>query len=397
VTRDLNPQLEIGPPADEAELRALARYASQAFSATPAATPEIGWMEEQGRENFRVVRVGGRVAGGLGLLPLGQWFGGKSVRMAGVNSAVIAPEHRSAGVASRLLRSMLEEMRAAGFPLSALYPSTQPVYRRAGYEQAGVLMRYRQPTSGLPTGDRGATVRPLAEGEGAVMRELYAARARRTAGNLDRSATLWAWLQEGEGLNRYVVERDGAPEGYVVYRQERFPGEAERTVVARDLVALTPEAGRRLLAFLADHRSTARGVVWHGAPAEPLLLHIANRDYTVLRYQQWMLRLIDVPAALAARGYPAALAAELHLEVRDDLLPANDGRLILAVEGGRAEVRAGGAGRIQVDVRGLAPLYSGYLAPLELRAAGHIAGPDADLATLGLVFAGPTPWMPDHF
>lgn len=389
--------IAIGPPVDEAELRDLAYYSSQAFSPTPSAEPDIDWMLKQGRENFRIARVGGQFAGGLGILPIGQWFGGRSVPMAGINTAVIAPEYRSVGIASRLLRQLLGELRERGFPLSTLYPSTQPVYRRAGYEQAGVALRYQQPAQALTPRDHSLTVRRLQPGEEPLMHRLYAERARRTAGNLDRSPLLWEWQLDGAGRNRYVVEREGEPEGYVAFRQGRQPGEQDRTLVAHDLVALTPEAGRRLLSFLADHRSTVRHVVWQGAPAEPLLFHIQNQDYQVVGYGQWMLRLVDARAALEARGYPPTLAAELHLEIRDDALPWNAGRLVLALDGGRATVREGGAGRIRLDVRGLAPLYSGYLTPLELLGTGYLAGPDQDLATLGLAFAGPAPWMPDHF
>lgn len=389
--------IEIGPPVDDAELRDLAYHSNQAFSWTPSAEPEIDWMLKQGRANFRIARVGGRFAGGLGILPIGQWFGGRSVPMAGINTAVIAPEHRTAGVASRLLRQVLGELRDRGFPLSTLYPSTQPVYRRAGYEQAGVALRYQQPAGALTPRDRGLTVRPLQPGEEPIMHRLYAERARRTAGNLDRGPLMWEWKLDGVHRNRYVVEREGQPEGYVIFHQGRPPGEQDRDLVARDLVALTPEAGRRLLSFLADHRSTVRHIAWQGAPAEPLLFHIQNQDYRVTGYGQWMLRLIDARAALEARGYPQALAAELHLELHDDVLPWNAGRFTLTITDGRAEARAGGAGRVRLDVRGLAALYSGYLTPLELLGTGYIAGPDDDLATLGLAFAGPAPWMPDHF
>ena len=57
-----------------------------------------------------------------------------------------------------------------------------------------------------------------------------------------------------------------------------------------------------------------------------------------------MTRIVDVPAALTERGYPEAIDAELHLRVRDDVLPANDGTFVLHVSGGKAEVRPGGTG-----------------------------------------------------
>jgi predicted acetyltransferase len=110
-----------------------------------------------------------------------------------------------------------------------------------------------------------------------------------------------------------------------------------------------------------------------------------------------MLRIVDVIGALSARGYPAGVSAELQLDVRDELLPWNNGRFVLTVADRRASVRSGGAGWVGLDVRDLAALYSGYLTPQELLAAGSLAGSEADLATAAQIFAGPRPWTPDMF
>lgn len=393
--------VEIGIPADEDELRAMRRLADYAFSPSPPPLPDIQGMLAQGRENFRVARVRGRAAGSLGIIPMGQWFGGRSVPMAGINAVAVAPEHRAAGIATRLLRRMLEDVRAQGMPLSVLYPATQPVYRRAGYEQAGIHLAYFQPVAALPPRDRSLDIRPAEPDELPALRALYAERARRTSGNLDRNEYMWSriWSDRGGStvVNTYAVERDGAPEGYVAYHQAQETGEQDRNIVARDLVALTPDAARRLLSFFADHRSVVRNVTWAGAPADPLLFHIPNQDYRVRWYEQWMLRLVDVRAALEARGYPPGIETEVHLRVRDDALPWNDGPFVLRVSGGVAEVREGGEGRVGLDVRGLASIYSGYLSPAGMLSTGYIEGPVEDLAALGAVFAGPAPWMADGF
>ncbi|MBA2364400.1 MAG: GNAT family N-acetyltransferase [Chloroflexia bacterium] len=391
--------LEISAPEGDDELRAFRAIGDYAFNENPSPAPDIARLQRQGIENLRVARVGGVVAAGLGMLPMGQWFGGTSVPMVGINAVSTAPEHRSTGIMSRMLRQMLEEIHADGSPLSALYPTTQPVYRRAGYEQAGIALDYKHPLHALSTGDRGLQVRRAGDEDTNTIQALYAERARRTTGNLDRSEFMWARVLEPREapLNKYLVERDGTSEGYVIYTQRQPPGTKEKDINCYDLVALTADAARRLVAFFADHRSTAEHLVWTGAPAEPLLLHVPNQAYKIDWYEQWMLRIVDVPAALAARGYPTGVEAELHLEVRDDVLAPNNGRWVLAVSDGRAEVREGGTGSIALDVRGLAPMYTGYLSPLELRAGGYVQGPEADLALAGTVFAGPTPWMADGF
>ncbi len=394
-------ELEIGAPVDEAEQRAFRAIADYAFDPSPPLVPDIESMGRQGPENFRLARLHGRVVGGLGMLFMGQWFGRRSVPMVGVNAVAIASEHRSRGIGSRLLRGMFEEFHARDIPLSTLYPATQVVYRRAGYEHAGVAVGYTLPAHALDPRGHSLEMRRAHDGDGdeATIRALYAERARRTAGNLDRNEYMWRRKTRARdtALNTYIVERDGAPEGYIVYEQRQAPGERDRNLAVRDLVALTPEAARTVLAFLADHRSTVDNIQWMGAPADPLLFHLPNQGYKITWYEQWMLRVVDVRGALEARGYPPALQAELSFDVRDDILGWNAGRWTLTVAGGRGEVRPGGTGGVTLDIRGLAPLYSGYLSAEELRSTGLVEGSPDSLALATLVFGGPSPWMADGF
>lgn len=111
----------------------------------------------------------------------------------------------------------------------------------------------------------------------------------------------------------------------------------------------------------------------------------------------WMLRVLDVPAALQARGYPAGFSGALHLDVDDDLFPENRGRFVLEVENGEAEVRPGGDGDVKLHVRALAPLYSGFLLPSALQLAGVLQADEDSLRTATTLFSGPPPAMPDMF
>ena len=388
--------LEVGPLADE-EVQAFGALIHQALFWPPL--EEVDWTLELGREHIRVLRQRGRVVAGLAALPMGQWFGGRSVPAAAVTTVGVAPEHRSGGTGSALLAGVLRELHERGCPLSVLYPSTQPFYRRAGYEQAGARIGYRLPTHAIDARDRALGLREIEPGNHDLVRALYAERARRTAGHLDRNEWLWNGILNNpqRKLYGYLVEGDGDAEGYIVYRQQHQPGALGGEILVRDLVALTSGAARRLLTFLADHRSTIESVLWYGAPADPLFTFIANQAHKVEWQMDWLLRIVDVRGALAARGYPPGAEVEVHLAVRDDLLPANDGQFVLTVSNGQGEVREGGRGGLRVDVRGLATLYSGRLSPEELRATGLLDGEPRDLAAAALAFAGPAPWMPDMF
>ena len=113
--------------------------------------------------------------------------------------------------------------------------------------------------------------------------------------------------------------------------------------------------------------------------------------------KSWMLRVIDAKKALAGRGYPLGVEAELHLAIQDDLLAENHGNFILRVSGGRGEVMRGGKGELQLNVRGLASLYTGLFTPHQLKVSGYLAATEQAVAIATSMFAGSEPWMPDFF
>jgi hypothetical protein len=128
-----------------------------------------------------------------------------------------------------------------------------------------------------------------------------------------------------------------------------------------------------------------------------------------------MLRLLDAPAAIAARGFPA-IDLDVPLHITDNQLPANSGLWLLTVRSpGKAHLDRtdGGAspgkpaphqsgaalaldGPLTLGARGLAALYAGT--PVStLRRAGLASGgtPEAD-AALDAAFAARS-FMLDDF
>ncbi|PSB18644.1 GNAT family N-acetyltransferase, partial [filamentous cyanobacterium CCP2] len=92
------------------------------------------YLDRIGTENIRVVRQNAKIAGSLALLPMGQWWGGKRVPMTGIAAVGVLPEDRGTGVAITLMQKMLRELYDGGISISVLYPATQRLYRKAGYE-----------------------------------------------------------------------------------------------------------------------------------------------------------------------------------------------------------------------------------------------------------------------
>lgn len=372
------------------ERAALDRVLMTSFS-YPSSWAE--WMELVGHDNLRVFDEGGAVVGGCAFYRMAQWFGGRSVPLAGVTGVGVLPEARGRGVAARMCGALLREAAAEGFPLAGLYASTATLYRSLGFEQAGVTFSYRAPVSSLGDGDARLPCRAVDPTDHAAFRPLYDARARAWTGHLDRTPAMWARVtraRKGQEVLAFVV---GEPaEGYVVLAQTALDGMGY-DVKLRDLVAASPAAAARVVALLAGLRSLARTVEWTGCGADPLVGLMPERAYDIVDSERWMVRVLDVKRALEDRGYPS-MSGEAHLRVRDGLLAHNDECFVLRVERGAPSVERGGRGSVVLDVRALAALYSGFAHPAALRAAGLLEGDASGLATL---FAGPEPWCCDHY
>jgi predicted acetyltransferase len=387
------PVIRVAAPGD---VTALSENSAWAFGAVAA---EIApWFDRIGLDNVRVLEEGGRLRAQMAFTWMGQYVGGRSVPLAGGAAVAVPPDSRGMGAGTRLMQAALREAREAGYPLSGLYPATQPIYRSVGYEQAGTRWKSRIEAAKIDVKDHALAVEPATEADHAALRAAYAVKARRHEGHLDRNDYLWNRVlrPKGEPPRAITITGTGGIEGYVVL--SKVPREGSKANFAcLDVCALTPAAGRRILSIFADHKSLAHEFTWYGGPDDPLMCLLREQDVEMEADTFWMLRLLDVPKALEARGYAAGRAGELHLSVDDPLFPENGGPWVLAVEDGRARVSPGGRGSFRTTIRGLAPLYSGFLRASVLASIGWVEAPEGELRAAEALFDGPTPWMPDMY
>lgn len=364
--------------------------------------PGPDWVDLEGPETFRVMTCDGELVGGMAWQRVGQYVGGSSVPCGAVRCVAVRPDARAGGVASEMMRRNLEEMREEGVPLASLYPATHKVYRRAGYEFAGNRLSWALNIHKLEVRERELSVRAGTEADGPLLKRLWAAFARHQPGQLDKSAWLWdrvlhTW-KERELRDVWIFEGDDGPEGYAITEVEGSWSSGKSPVLrVVDRATLTGRAAKRLLTLMGDHRSLLDVSIVAGGVSEPLLHHMPERAYEEARVAPWMDRIVDVAAALQARGWAPGRAGRLELRVQDDVLSANDGCWTLEVGDGRADCVAGGSGALQIDVRGLAALYTGFQPAEELAAVGLAEGSEGDLALASSLFAGPSPWMNDAF
>ncbi len=360
-------------------------------------------IDEAGPERLRVFRDdAGRPAGSAMVIWAAQWFGGRPVPMAGVRAVAVPPERRGAGVASAMMEALLREAFERGCPLSTLYAATQALYRRSGYEQAGHRSRITiDPVRLRARSAPGVRVRaadPASDHD--AMAACQAAMARVMPGNLERDDYLWSLVRTPRRTeaDTLVVEDDSGVCGLLTARLERPPAPQRGfTLWVSDWAASTEAGARGVLAALAGFGSMATEVRLWGGPTHPVLLLLDEQKYRIEHEDHWMTRIVRLADAVAARGYPPGVRARVEVAVRDPLFAENDGNWVIEVEDGAGRCERGGRGSVELDIGVMASVYTGFASPAQLRLIGRVRGPDDAVATLGAMFAGPTPSMVDFF
>jgi predicted acetyltransferase len=389
----------------------LAEHAFGVYSAGQRAswTYVAGLRARQGL--FLGAFADGGPAGAAMIHDLRQWWVGREVPCAGIASVKVAPELRGRGVGRRLMTAALETAADRGYPLSALFPATMPIYRSLGWELAGGKYQATIPTRSLWTlaaPDKNAVTAAPADPSVPDVRRAGpedAARIIAIIGRSHQAARDAGPLTWDEGPFRQWLARPdlysylAGDDGFAAYRWGGDGPHAE--VFVERVHAVTPESLRALWAVIASHSSVARTVTALTAPNDPFWWLTAERDATITKRSMWMLRVIDAPAAITARGFPPAVAAAVPLEINDLARPANSGTWQLEVADGKgalipATSTAARGAALTLGARGLAALYAGTPVAT-LRLAGLAAGgaPDAD-AALDAAFAA-TPYMVDDF
>ena len=355
-----------------------------------------------GRSSWGVFDGSGRLLAKATDREQGQWFGGRIVPTSGIAGVVVAPESRGTGLARIVLTRLLAHAHERGAAISTLYCTTPLPYRRLGWEEVGALTDIAVPTTALSglRAPKEVVLRPATVDDVPAIYELYRDMARSGAGLMERAGPHFT-ASPAELIGAFhgvtVACGEGGVTGYATWN--RGPGyDASGVLTVYDLVGSDQAAIAALMAMLGTWASVAPTVTLRLPDGDPAYLFFSSVTATVRSRRPWMLRVLDLPAAVAARGWPAHLDAAVDLDLIDEVCPWQAGAHRLVLAGGQARVEPGGRGEVRLTERGLGLLYAGAAGTAVLRRAGLLSGGDGRTdATLDAAFAAPRPALLDYF
>lgn len=363
-------------------------------------------------ERLHAAFDGATIVGGAGSCPFELSVPGGQVACAGVTVVGVLPSHRRRGILDRMMRAQLTAVRERGEPLAALWASEETIYGRFGYGLATQDVMIRAPRvhaalrPELPA--RTGAARLVDHDEALrVFPRIYDRVRKRTPGFLSRSQAWWEVKQlddrperrRGAGeLNRVLLELDGRPAGYALYRIKlQFEDATSKSQVhVVEAIGDSPRATRELWRYLL-------GIDWVEeihcdllAADHPLFLLVQRPNRLGWKvFDGLWLRLVDVGAALSARS--TATDGRVTFDVASDPI-LSDNMGLWTLEGGEAR-RSRRRADVRLDVQALAAAYLGAFSFVDLVRAGR-----AEESTRGgaaradaLFRVDTKPWCPEIF
>lgn len=313
---------------------------------------------------------------------------GAIVPAAHVTLVGVAPTHRRRGLLSGMMRRQLDEIAAAGRePIAVLWASETAIYPRFGYGMAAqrlhadIMTREITLTAAPPPSTGRLRMVEPADAIGTFTKVYEQLRAERP-GWSSRDERWWRFVlsdlpsQRGGGtaLHAVVHETADGPTGYALWRTEgAWEDHGPNGVVrVREVAAADPEAYATLWRFLLG-LDLARAATAHFLALDEPLQHLVDEPRRLgLRVKDalWV-RIVDLPAALAARRY--ATEVDVVLDVTDSHLGGNTGRWRLTGgPDGATCVPATGDADLACTVLELGAAYLGGTTLSALAAAGRV-------------------------
>lgn len=289
------------------------------------------------RQYLAVEDITGLPVGVYTQLDLQLFFEGQEVNTQGIAGVAVAPECRGQRIARFLLEHALQDARTQQLPLAMLYPFQHGFYRQLGWAWVGRSHQYSIDCRHFPLYPERFGIIPYnATQHRQALQDIYQQSAVRHNGWLNRDASRWqSRLKLESGREIYCYVEGGKLLGYAIiqFAYPESPLFQSLAVVVQEWVALTADAYRGILGFLAALRDQVTIVTWNTYPEDPFPHLVKEQQRHPLPGQSntlfglshrfgeigggFMWRLVDLEAAFRLRPIRSGSSFSLTFQVTD--------------------------------------------------------------------------------
>ena len=353
------------------------------------------------------------IVGTAGVFPFRFTIPGNVVDAAGVTMVGVLPSHRRRGILRSMMETQMLDARQRNEHIAVLWASEESIYQRFGYGLAsnqGHISIERDRARFLDDpGPLGKIRMVPMEERLKVLPAIYDRIRKDTPGMYERSLTWWEShsLYDPEHLRHgasaifcAVVEIDGSPDGYVVYRiKSRWADDATPAseVQVGEALATSTTATREIWRYVFGIDLVQKISAYYLPADWPVFLMVPEPRRLRFSFSDSLwLRVVDVEGALADRAYAADTV--LVLEIADEFCPWNNARWKLDTGAGSAS-RTEDAPDLRMKVDALAGPYLGAFTFTQMAAADRVeelTGGALERADAAFRTAR-KPWCPENF
>jgi predicted acetyltransferase len=312
-------------------------------------------------------------------------YGGAVVPTCGIAGVTVLAERRGEGLMAALMEAAVRSGASRGCAISTLFPTAPAIYRPFGYEIITDYYTVEIPTAALAavpvSPGHAVRVRRATARDVDAIREVYDRWGAAQNGPLTRrgvsfTATPEEFIAAFSGVT-VAVDGSGAVQGYASWRRRKGYG-SDGAVEVADLFAVSAVGAGALLRFLGTMATTVASIRFDTSGFDVIRTLIPTPDWKVIDSVPYMLRMLDVPAALSPLAYADVVCPLLEFKVVGDRLGLIDGAYRLEVVSGNGHcARVAESADQDATVfssQGLALIYAGALSMADVRVSGHVAG-----------------------
>jgi predicted acetyltransferase len=294
-----------------------------------------------------VATQGGAIAGMVSAFTRDLTVPGGVVPAAHVTMVNVGATHRRRGLLRQMIDKCHADSIALGEPVAVLYASEGRIYQRFGYGLAtrNVTIEANTNEVKLRDDDPDDGLRAVPPDSLDVFQKVFEEARIDRPGWSSRDERWWRYqttdIKAARGgatsLRAAVHDGPSGVDGYVLWRakSEWTPGGPNGKAIIREMVATTPEAYRAIWRFAFNVDLTRSARYRYASIDEPVQFLVNEPRWLEMKLTDGLwVRLLDVPAALAARRYVAPV--DVVIEVDDPQIAPNAGRFRLVGDEHRA-------------------------------------------------------------